>query len=117
MNDFVLLSIYAGMLTVVLGIVIWHITGISKEIKQTTTEIRKDHGGIPEEIKQEIYDLLTMSLEDTIGNMELPTWKDHLMGGLMPLIQSRFAQLDPRNLIKDGIESIEDYGSQAQENQ
>jgi len=117
MNDFVLLGIYAGMLTVVLGIIVWHVSGISQEIKQATADIRNDHGGIPEQLKQEIYDLLTMSLEDTIGNMELPTWKDHLMGGLMPLLQSRFSQLDPRNLIKDGMGSIEDYGSKTQENQ
>ena len=116
MSEIQMLSMYAGMLTIVLGIIIWHITGIRTEIKEATVAIRNDHGGIPEELKQEIYDLLTMSLEDTIGNIELPTWRDHLMGGLMPLIQSRFAHLDPRNLIKDDIESVEAYGSKTQEN-
>jgi len=115
MNDILMISTYAGLLTVVLGIVVYHITSMKHQIENVATKLSTS-GGVSDDLKQEIYDLLTMSLEDTIGNMALPTWRDHLMGGLMPLIQSRFSQLDPRNLIKDGIESNEDHGEAKNQN-
>jgi len=111
MQDFIVLGLYAGILTVVLGIIMWHMSQLQTKIDNGLTTILSSSTGLPDDFKQDLYDLLSMALEDTVGNMKLPNAMDHIVGGLSQIVASRFGGLDPRNLINDGISS-DDYGQE-----
>ena len=109
MSDNVVLGVVAGLLGLLLWIVIGHITGIRRELSSKLDGFSPDHFQLPDNFKQEMYDIMQMALEDTVGQMNIPTAKDHIVGGVMQLIQSRLGGFDPRSLIKDAIAS-DGYG-------
>ena len=111
MQDFMVLGLYAGVLTVVLGVIMWHMTQLQTKIDNGLTTILSRSTGLTDDFKQDLYDLLSMALEDTVGNIKLPSATDHIFGAVSQLVASRFGGLDPRNLINDGISS-EDYGQE-----
>ena len=111
MQDFIVLGLYAGILTVVLGVIMWHMTQLQTKIDNGLTTILSRSSGLTDDFKQDLYDLLSMALEDTVGNIKLPSATDHIFGAVSQLVASRFGGLDPRNLINDGIGS-EDYGQE-----
>lgn len=106
MDDLVLLGVLAGVLGLLLWFAVTHITGIRKDIGLAIAGFSPDPFHITEEIEQKVYDLLQMAIEDSIGNMEQPSAKDHLVGGVMQLVLQRFGGLDNLNLIKDGLTSM-----------
>lgn len=69
---------------------------------------------LTEELKQEFYDLLTIALDDTVGNMKMPTAFDHALGAISQIVQSRMVAKIPPNII-EGLTVSEDYGRQTQE--
>lgn len=106
-----LLGIFAVFVVVLWGM---GMRMLSNEIKLAVREIETAAPilTLDETIKQELYDLLTIALDDTVGQMNIPSWKDHLMGGLMPLIQSKVMRNIPepvQNII-EGASDLEDYG-------
>lgn len=105
MSDNVMLGLVAVLLGLVLWFVVAHVTGMGRELNAKLDGFSPDRLELADDFKQELYDIMQMALEDTVGQMNIPTAKDHLVGGLMSLVQSRFGGLDPRNLIKDAISS------------
>ena len=111
MSEIVMLSTVAG----VLGLLTWFmfstISGIRHELLSNLAEINTPGFQISDDFKQELYDLMHMALEDTVGTMNIPTARDHLVGGIMSLIQSRLGGLDPRSVLNDAIASA-GYGEE-----
>jgi hypothetical protein len=105
MQELMVLGLYAGILTVVLGIIMWHMTQLQTKIDNGLATILSSSTGLTDDFKQDLYDLLHMALEDTVGNMKLPNAMDHIVGGLSQLVASRFGGMDPRNLINDAMSS------------
>tara|TARA_Y100000004_G_C8953680_1_gene429762 strand:- start:2123 stop:2485 length:363 start_codon:yes stop_codon:yes gene_type:complete len=105
MSDNVMLGVVAVLLGLVLWFVVSHVTGIGRELTSKIDGFNPDHFQFGDDFKQELYDIMQMALEDTVGQMNIPTAKDHIVGGVMSLLQSRFGGLDPRSLIKDAISS------------
>ena len=110
MSDTIVLGCLAG----VLGLLCWFmfstVTGISQKISSQIAEIRNEPFQINEDFKQDLYDLMHMALEDTVGSMNVPTAKDHLVGGIMQLIQARLGGFDPRSILNDAMSSL-DHGA------
>ena len=116
MDDLVLLGVLAGVLGLLLWLAVTHITGIRKDIALAIADYSPARFDITEEIEQKVYDLLQMAIEDSIGTMQQPSAKDHLVGGVMQLVLQRFGGLDNLNLIKDGLSSL-GHGQEEIENQ
>ena len=105
MQELMVLGLYAGILTVVLGIIMWHMTQLQTKIDNGLTTILTSSTGLSDDFKQDLYDLLHMALEDTVGNIKLPSATDHIFGAVSQLVASRFGGMDPRNLINDAMSS------------
>jgi len=111
MQEFMVLGLYAGVLTVVLGIIMWHMTQLQTKIDNGLNTILSRSTGLTDDFKQDLYDLLHMALEDTVGNIKLPSATDHIFGAVSQLVASRFGGIDPRNLINDAMNS-QGYGEE-----
>jgi hypothetical protein len=105
MSDNVVLGLVAVLLGLVLWFVVAHVTGIGRDLSAKFDGFQPDRFSLGDDFKQELYDIMQMALEDTVGQMNIPTAKDHIVGGVMSLIQSRWGGFDPRTLIKDAISS------------
>jgi len=70
--------------------------------------------GLTDELKQEFYDLLNMALEDTVGNMKMPTAFDHALGAISSVIQGKMMKNMPSNII-EGLTHSAGYGQEIQE--
>ena len=81
------------------------------KIDNGLTTILTSSTGLTDDFKQDLYDLLHMALEDTVGNIKLPTATDHIFGAVSQLVASRFAGMDSRNLINDAMSST-GYGEE-----
>lgn len=69
---------------------------------------------LTEELKQEFYDLLNMALEDTVGNMKMPSAFDHALGAISQIVQSRMmAKIPPQ--VFEGVTALADHGSPQEE--
>ena len=66
---------------------------------------------LTEQIKQEIYDLMSIALEDTVGNIQMPTAMDHLAGFASTWLQRKMMPGIPSNIIEDVQNSVL-HGSQ-----
>ena len=86
-----------------------HIEQQAKIIEMKTPEL-----SLTESIKQEIYDLLNMALEDTVGNIQMPNAWDHAIGAVSQIIQSKMMSNLPPNLI-EGLEDSLGHGRTTQE--
>jgi len=106
------LSVFAGFVVVLLGI------GLRMLYSEIAHQVEKINMKEPElalnsEIKQEIYDLLALALEDVVGNMQMPTAVDHLAGFASMWAQKKFLGGVPPNII-EGVTELAGHG-QAQE--
>lgn len=110
MSEIIMLSVVAGALGLSLWLIIMRILTIEGNLARKLDNMNGSIG-LSDDLKQEIYDLLQMALEDSVGNMQLPNAKDHIFGAVAELIKYKLGGFDPRNIIKDGIESLT-YGQE-----
>jgi hypothetical protein len=68
---------------------------------------------LTDELKQEFYDLLNMALEDTVGNMKMPTAMDHVMGGISAVIQAKVG--GSAGKVIEGLVASAEHGSPFEE--
>lgn len=75
---------------------------------------------LTEQIKQEIYDLMSIALEDVVGNIQMPTAMDHLAGFASTWLQRKMMpdisaiQGIPGNIIEEVGNSVM-YGQTEQQ--
>jgi len=69
---------------------------------------------LTDELKQEFYDLLNMALEDTVGNMKMPSAFDHALGAVSSIIQGKMMNKMPQNII-EGLTTFDNHGSPYEE--
>lgn len=104
MDDFVMLSAVAGIFGVGLVTLAWYISTIRLELRANSPET----GGLltlSDDFKQELYDLMQMALEDTVGNIQPPTAFDHLAGFGVQFLQNKMmGGMGP--LFNDGLPSL-----------
>ena len=108
-----LLSVLAGFTTVLWGI---GMKMLSAQIEMAVEKINMQAPklSLTDELKQEFYDLLNMALEDTVGNMKMPSAFDHALGAVSSIIQGKMMRNMPSNII-EGLTASEEYGSPFQE--
>lgn len=105
MDDFVMLSAVAGVFGVGLLLLAWYISGIREELSLKSDENRLDLFPFTEEFKQQLYDLMQMALEDTVGNIQPPSAFDHLAGFGVQFLQNKMmGGMGP--LFNDGMPSL-----------
>jgi len=97
------LGVFAGFMTVLWGIgmrmLYSEISHAVEKINMRTPEI-----SITGEIKQELYDLMSIALDDTVGNIQMPSAWDHTIGAISQFMQHKFANSLP-NLNVPGMMS------------
>jgi len=104
MDDFVLLSAVAGIFGVGLVCLAWYISIIRNELQTSNVE-KTGFLSLSEDFKQELYDLMQMALEDTVGNIQPPTAFDHLAGFGVQFLQNKMmGGMGP--LFNDGLPSL-----------
>ena len=114
--EITVLGVFTGFIVVLWGL---GMRLLSNEIKLAVREIEQTAPvlSLDETIKQELYDLLTLALDDTVGQMNIPSWKDHLFGAAMPFLQNKLMGSVPqqaRNII-EGVADLSDYGQETRE--
>ena len=67
---------------------------------------------LSDDIKQQIYDLLTMAIEDQVGNMQPPTALDHLAGFASAYMQRK---LYAAQNIFEGVTELAGHGQTIEE--
>ena len=110
--EIVMLGTFAGFVAVLWG------TGMRmlySEIEHQVAKINVERQDLQfsAEIKQEIYDLLQMALEDTVGNIQMPTALDHFAGFASMWAQKKFLGNAP-NII-EGVTELAGYGATQQQ--
>jgi len=104
------LSVLAVFYTVLWGMgmkmIYGHIEHAVDKINMKSPEM-----SLSDELKQEFYDLLNMALEDTVGNMKMPTAFDHALGAISSVIQGKMMKNMPSNIIEGLTHSI-NYGEE-----
>ena len=109
--EIVTLGIFTGFIVVLWGM---GMRMLSNEIRTAVLEMefQKPELAMNAEMKQELYDLLVLALDDTVGQMNIPTGKDHIMAGLMQFVQSKIRQQVPKPVQKVIEEAplFEDHG-------
>ena len=107
------LSVLAVFYTVLWGMgmkmIYAHIEHAVEKINMKTPKM-----SLTDELKQEFYDLLNMALEDTVGNMKMPTAFDHALGAVSSIIQGKVMKNMPSNII-EGLTASADHGSPFEE--
>lgn len=103
------ISVFAGFMTVLWGIGMRMLYG---EISHAVDKINMQSPAvsITTEIKQELYDLLSMALEDTVGNIQMPSAMDHAMGALSSFLQNKYLNQVPN--LKEGLADLTGYGQE-----
>lgn len=101
------LGIFTGFMVVLWGM---GMKMLSNDIARAVMEINVKTPAIhlDGEIKQEIYDLMYQALDDTVGNMQLPTAKDNILSGIMQIVTAKMVGSMPGpvgNLIEEAIDS------------
>ena len=104
MDEIVLLSAVAGLFGVGLVLLARYISTIKAQLEEKIT--RSDHTfTISDDFKQDLYDLMQIALEDTVGNIQPPTAFDHLAGfGVQFLQHKMMGGMSP--LFNDGMPSL-----------
>jgi uncharacterized protein YjeT (DUF2065 family) len=115
--EYELLSVFAGFVTVLWGMGMYM---LSQQIRQAVSEIenipRTEHElTLSEEIRQQIYDLLVMGIDDSIGALKPPTAFDHAVGAFSAFMQKKLSQQIPPNLFEGATELMADYGNPSEE--
>lgn len=79
---------------------------------------RKSHTfELSEDLKQQLYDILGLAIEDSIGNIQPPSALDHAIGAFSTFMQHRMMRSMPPNIIEGAAELMSDYGeAQVEEN-
>ena len=107
------LSVFAVFTTVLWGLgmrmLFTHIEHAVDKINMKSPEL-----SLTDELKQEFYDLLNMALEDTVGNMKMPSAMDHVLGAVSSIVQSKMGGINPQQVI-EGLVNSDQYGSPQQE--
>lgn len=99
------LGTFAGFMVVLWGI------GMRMLYTELANQAQKIEVGesqlvLTEQIKQEIYDLMSMALDDTVGSMQMPTAMDHLAGFASTWLQRKMMPGIPGNIIEDVADSV-----------
>ena len=87
--EITILGVFAGFMTVLWGI---GMRMLYSEISHAVDKInmKTPAFSLTGEIKQELYDLLTLALDDTVGNIQMPSTSDHIFGALSSFMQHKF---------------------------
>ena len=103
------ISVFAGFMTVLWGI---GMRMLSNEIRYSVDKINSNSTELSftQEIKQELYDLLTLALDDTVGNMQMPSAMDHAIGALSSFMQHKLLNQVPN--LKEGLSDLTGYGQE-----
>jgi len=106
--DFGMLSVFAGFVMVLWGI---GMRMLYSELSHQAERIQLKEPAIAvsAEMKQELYDLITMALDDVVGQIQMPTAADHAMGALSTWIQHKIARSVPGNII-EGVTELAGHG-------
>lgn len=115
--EYELLSVFAGFVTVLWGMGMYM---LMQQIQKAVAEIqnlpRQEHElSLSEEIKQQLYDLLIMGIDDSIGALKPPTAFDHAVGAFSAFMQKKLSSQIPPNLFEGASELMADYGSPSEE--
>jgi hypothetical protein len=106
------LSVLAVFYTVVWGLgmkmLYTHIEHAVEKINMQTPALT-----LTDELKQEFYDLLNMALEDTVGNMKMPSAMDHVLGAVSSIVSAKMGG-NPANII-EGLVASAGHGSPTEE--
>lgn len=107
--EYVLLSAFAGFVTVLWGL---GMKMLYSELAHQVAQInmKEPQLSLSDEIKQELYDLLSMALDDTVGNMKMPNAWDHLLGAASAFAQKKFMSGIDSNVI-EGLSHLADHGN------
>lgn len=103
------ISVFAGFMTVLWGI---GMRMLYSEISHAVDKInmKSPAFSITGEIKQELYDLLTLAMDDTVGNMKMPTAFDHALGAVSSFMQHKFMKEMPN--LNEGLAGLAGYGQE-----
>lgn len=111
--EFEALGVFAVFVTVLWGM---GMKMLYSHIEHTATQI---HTATPiftlsDDIKQQMYDLLTMAIEDQVGNMQPPSAFDHLAGFASAFMQRKLMAQMPQNIF-EGVTELDGHGQTIQE--
>lgn len=115
--EFTVLSVFAGFVTVLWGMGMYMLAQqIQQAVKQIENLPRNEHElTLSEEIKQQLYDLLMMGIDDSIGALRPPSAIDHAVGAFNAFMQAKLARQMPPNLFEGASELMQEYGVPTQE--
>ena len=109
-DDFTALSVFAGFM-----VVLWAVgmRMLYSEIRHQVDliNLQSPELELNDEIKQALYDLMHMALDDTVGNIQMPTAMDHLMGFGAQFLQRKFLNDVPPNII-EGVAGLAGHGQE-----
>ena len=109
-DDFTALSVFAGFM-----VVLWAVgmRMLYSEIRHQVDliNLQSPELELNDEIKQALYDLMHMALDDTVGNIQMPTAMDHLMGFGAQFLQRKFLSDVPPNII-EGVATLAAHGQE-----
>ena len=109
-DDFTALSVFAGFM-----VVLWAVgmRMLYSEIRHQVDliNLQSPELELNDEIKQALYDLMHMALDDTVGNIQMPTAMDHLMGCGAQFLQRKFLNDVPPNII-EGVAGLAGHGQE-----
>ncbi len=77
-----------------------------------TQEHNLDFG---DDLKQQLYDLLTMAIDDSIGQLQPPSAFDHAVGAFSTFIQRKMMANIPPNVVEGVTELTQEHGSTPEE--
>ncbi len=77
-----------------------------------TQEHNLDFG---DDLKQQLYDLLTMAIDDSIGQLQPPSAFDHAVGAFSAFMQKKLTSPIPPNLYEGVTELAQEHGSTPEE--
>ena len=115
--EFTTLSVFAGFVTVLWGMGMFMLAQqIQQAVRQLENLPRNEHElTLSEDIKQQLYDILMMGIDDSIGALRPPSAIDHAFGAFSAFMQAKLARQVPGNLFEGVSELMPNHGSTTQE--
>lgn len=111
--EFEALGFFAVFVTVLWGM---GMKMLYSHIEHTATKIDTATPifSLSDDIKQQIYDILTMAIEDQVGNMQPPSAFDHLAGFATAFMQRKLLSQVPPNIF-EGVTELAGHGQTIEE--
>jgi len=112
--EFEALSVFAGFVTVLWGMGMYMLT---QQINNAVSNLpRNEHElTLSEELRQQIYDLLIMGIDDSIGALKPPTAFDHAVGAFSTFMQHKMRGMVPPNVFEDLTQLAAEHGNPSEE--